>query len=63
LAGDFYDQLVEILERHGCRFVRSNKHPIWHSPINNRTFSVPKSKSRHTANDVLRQAGIRGEKL
>lgn len=56
---DFYDQLVEILRRHGCEHVRTKKHEIWHSSVNNRTFSVPASKSRHTANEVLKQAGIK----
>lgn len=55
---DFYAQVTEILERHGCHYVRTKKHPIWFSPINNQTFSVPASKSRHTANEVLKQAGI-----
>ncbi|MGZ8323053.1 MAG: type II toxin-antitoxin system HicA family toxin [Rhodoplanes sp.] len=58
---DFYRQLVEILRGNGRRIVRSGKgsHEIWFSPINNRNFSVPRTtKSRHTANEVLKRAGL-----
>ncbi|MGZ8309087.1 MAG: type II toxin-antitoxin system HicA family toxin [Rhodoplanes sp.] len=58
---DFYRQLVEILRGNGCRIVRAGKgsHEIWFSPINNRNFSVPRTtKSRHTANEVLKRAGL-----
>ena len=63
MPSDFYDQVVEILEEHGCSFVHFKRHAIWFSPINSRTFSVPASKSRHTANEVLKQAGIKGIKI
>jgi hypothetical protein len=59
VPADFYDAVVAVLTQHGCHYVRTKKHPIWYSPINNRTFSVPASKSRHTANEVLKQAGIK----
>jgi predicted RNA binding protein YcfA (HicA-like mRNA interferase family) len=52
---------VRILREHGCRFIRTGKgsHELWFSPINDKPFVVPRStKSRHTANDVLKQAGI-----
>jgi predicted RNA binding protein YcfA (HicA-like mRNA interferase family) len=51
----------EILEKHGCYFLRRGKgdHDIWHSPINNRSVSVDKKiLSRRWANDVLKWAGI-----
>ena len=56
----FYDQLVEIMTEHGCWRVPGGKgsHEKWRSPINNRTVTVPRSKSRHTANAVLKQLGI-----
>lgn len=41
--------------------VRQGKgsHEIWHSPITNRNFAVPVGiPSRHTANAILRQAGL-----
>ena len=47
---DFYDQLVTLMRAAGC------------NPINNRTVTAPRSKSRHTANEVLKQLGI-GKKL
>jgi HicA toxin of bacterial toxin-antitoxin, len=45
----------------GCRFERAGKgdHEIWWSPITKRHVTVDsKIKSRHTANEVLKQAGI-----
>ena len=58
---DFYDQIVTILRAAGCERVEGGKgsHDKWRSPINNRTVTVPRSKSRHTANEVLKQLGIR----
>lgn len=57
---DFYDELVEIMRDHGCWRVEGGKgsHEKWCSPINDRTTVVPRSKSRHTANEVLKQLGI-----
>lgn len=57
---DFYDQLVRIMSDHGCWRVEGGKgsHEKWRSPINDRTVTVPRSKSRHTANEVLKQLGI-----
>jgi len=58
---DFYRELVAILRANGCNVVRSGKgsHEIWFSPITKRPVTVPRStKSRHTANDVLKQAGL-----
>jgi len=60
LAG-FYKELVAILEAAGCYFVRQGKgdHSIWYSPISNRNFTVDHgTKSRHTANETLKQAGL-----
>jgi predicted RNA binding protein YcfA (HicA-like mRNA interferase family) len=60
----YYDQLVEIMLANGCWRVDGGKgsHQKWRSPINGRTVTVPRSKSRHTANEVLKQLGI-GKKL
>ena len=58
---DFYRDIVIILRENGCTRVRSGKgsHETWYSPINGENFTVPRStKSRHTANDVLKQAGL-----
>jgi predicted RNA binding protein YcfA (HicA-like mRNA interferase family) len=58
----FYDQVRKILEAHGCKFDRQGKgsHEIWFSPISNRYFTLSVTcKSRHTANEVLKDAGIK----
>ena len=60
---ELYSDLVHNLEANGCYLVRKGKgkgsHEIWYSPVSNRNLTVPRStKSRHTANDVLKQAGL-----
>jgi predicted RNA binding protein YcfA (HicA-like mRNA interferase family) len=58
---ELYRDLVRILEANGCYVVRKGKgsHEIWYSPVSNQIVSVPRStKSRHTANDVLKKAGL-----
>lgn len=57
-----YERKVRLLlkENH-CSFVRHGKgdHDIWFSPITNRHVTVDsKIKSRHTANEILKQSGI-----
>jgi hypothetical protein len=57
-------RLKEILRTYGCYFDRPGKgdHEIWYSPITQRRFPVDqKILSRHTANAVLKQAGIAKE--
>lgn len=54
-------ELKRLLRAAGCRFERPGKgdHEIWYSPITEVRFTVDaKIKSRHTANGVLRQAGL-----
>lgn len=54
-------KLKEILRAHGCTFERPGRgdHDIWYSPITQRRFPVDHYiVSRHTANAVLKQAGI-----
>lgn len=60
MAKDYYAQVVAVLKAHGCWKVPGGKgsHEKWCSPINDCTFTVPRSKSRHTANGVFKQAGI-----
>ncbi|MGB8737471.1 MAG: type II toxin-antitoxin system HicA family toxin [Rhodomicrobium sp.] len=51
----------KILLEHSCVFHRQGKgdHEVWFSPISERYFTVDgKIKSRHTANEVLKQAGL-----
>jgi len=57
----YYKEIVQTLQAHGCLFKRVGKgdHEVWFSPITNRTFIVDRgSLSRHTANAVMKQAGI-----
>lgn len=54
-------EVRKFLQEHGCHYVRPGKgdHEIWWSPIATRHITVDsKIKSRHTANEVLKQAGI-----
>ncbi|MGH8601679.1 MAG: type II toxin-antitoxin system HicA family toxin [Gammaproteobacteria bacterium] len=58
---DYSPEVKRILQENGCRFDRYGKgdHELWFSPISNRRFTVDsKIKSRHTANAVLKQAGL-----
>ena len=58
-----YERIVRVkLMDNGCRFVRHGKgdHDIWYSPLTKQNFPVDgKIKSRHIANAVMRQAGIK----
>nr|WP_244263172.1 type II toxin-antitoxin system HicA family toxin [Thioalkalivibrio thiocyanoxidans] len=61
VAANFTPELKKILQSHGCSFKRQGKgdHELWFSPISAKTFVVDNGiKSRHTANGVLKQAGI-----
>ncbi|MFZ1626024.1 MAG: type II toxin-antitoxin system HicA family toxin [Gammaproteobacteria bacterium] len=58
---NFSRDLKNILKEQGCRFHRQGKgdHEIWFSPISDQYFTVDGDiKSRHTANAVLKQAGL-----
>ncbi len=58
---DFTKDLKKYLRENGCTFERQGKgdHEIWYSPITKIRFVVDNSiKSRHTANAVLKQAGL-----
>lgn len=57
----FFLEVIEILRLNGCTFVRAGRgdHQIWYSPITKRNFTVDHGcKSRHTANAVMKQAGL-----
>ena len=59
--GDMERDLKRILKDAGCSFVRPGKgdHEIWWSPLSNQHFVVDAGiKSRHTANAILKQAGM-----
>ena len=50
-----YGQLIHA----GCEEASQSGHEIWFSPITGRNFVVDgKILSRHTANAILKQAGI-----
>lgn len=58
---EYEKKVREILSENGCKFLRHGKgdHDIWYSPITNKNFPVDgKIKSRHTANEILKQSGI-----
>ena len=62
MSKGFNRQVVRILTEHGCTIVRHGKgdHVIWQSPISKTRFVVDGMiPSRHLANSVLRQAGIK----
>jgi predicted RNA binding protein YcfA (HicA-like mRNA interferase family) len=57
----FERDVRRILAENGCTFVRHGKgdHDIWYSPITQRNVTVDgKILSRHTANGIMKQAGI-----
>ncbi|MGH9447829.1 MAG: type II toxin-antitoxin system HicA family toxin [Terriglobia bacterium] len=54
-------KVKDVLRAQGCRFERAGRgdHEMWYSPLTKRYFPVDhKILSRHTANAVLKQAGI-----
>jgi len=60
-VADFAPELKRLLSEAGCTFKRHGKgdHDIWYSPKTGVSFPVDhKIRSRHTANGVLKQAGL-----
>ena len=54
--------MKRIVRENGCEFARRGKgdHDMWYSPISGRNVTVDHEiKSRHTANGVLKQAGLK----
>jgi len=61
MAPQFDRELRALLHHAGCTLVRQGKgsHEIWFSSLTARNFPVPVGiSSRHTANAILRQAGL-----
>ncbi len=57
----YADKVKAALKDAGCCFDRQGKgdYEIWFSPISGKKFPVDQSiKSRHTANGIMKQAGI-----
>lgn len=62
MGASYTKNLKKILAENGCKFVRQGKgdHEFWESPITGKRFPVDSHiKSRHTANEVLKQAGLK----
>jgi predicted RNA binding protein YcfA (HicA-like mRNA interferase family) len=60
-VNNFSKSLKLALSKAGWQFLRSGKgdHEIWHDPATGKKVIVDNSmKSRHTANGVLKQAGL-----
>jgi hypothetical protein len=58
---DFTKDVIRIIMEHKCTFVRhgNGDHDRWYSPITGKNFTVDGSiKKRHTANAILKSAGI-----
>ena len=58
---EYEKKVRDELKKNGCTFVRHGKgdHDIWFSPITKRPVTVDsKIKSRHTANGIMKEAGI-----
>jgi len=61
MGSNLYPELVRLLRKAGCEFVREGKgsHEIWYSPISKRRFAVPRNTTKvHTANSILKDAGL-----
>jgi len=57
---DYYRELTRLLRAAGWQKSDGGKgsHEKWINPHTGRVVVVPRSKSRHTANEVLKQAGL-----
>lgn len=58
---EYEKKVRNILSEYGCKFMRhgNGDHDIWFSPITNRKIVVDgKIKSRHIANEIMKQSGI-----
>ena len=61
LVAEYEKKVRKVLKDNGYRFLRQGKgdHEIWHSPKTNISVSVDgKIKSRHSANEILKEAKI-----
>ena len=58
---DYTKSVRDILDKHGWNFHRRGKgsHDVWINQATNKTVTVSiKIKSKHTANGILKKAGI-----
>ena len=59
---NYTSELKKIFKEQGCEFFRQGKgdHEIWRDPRSDIKFVVDgNTKSRHTANAILKQAGLK----
>ena len=59
---EYEKKVREQLAKNNCFFVRHGKgdHDIWYSPLSGKHIAVDsKIKSRHTANAIMKQSGIK----
>ena len=57
MGSGYYAQLRSILRDHGCTLMR--RHEVWYSPITKVPVTISVTvNNRHTANGILKQAGI-----
>jgi len=59
---DYEKAVLRLLRAAGCHKVREGRgdHEVWFSPVSETYFTVKVKamKSRHTANETLKQAGL-----
>ena len=60
MGKDYYREIARLLTDAGWRMAPGGRgsHEKWVNPDTGRVVIVPRSKSRHTANEVLKQAGL-----
>ena len=61
MSKSYYKDVTAILKQHNCYFDRqaSGSHEMWFSPVSQLKFTIPSNlKSKHTANAILKQAGL-----
>jgi HicA toxin of bacterial toxin-antitoxin, len=59
---DYAPKLRKLLRNAGCCLERQGQgdHEIWYSPTTKKRFPVDgKIRSRHTANGIMKQAGLK----
>lgn len=56
----YYELVIKLLREHGYTLLRqgSTSHQIWTNGVRNQTVST-NCQSRHIANGILKQAGIK----
>lgn len=60
MAKDYYRELCELLAQNGWTRLRHGKgsHEIWCDANNHHRITLCHTKSRHTANEILKRASI-----